>query len=223
MSTRAKLAASAALALALLTSAATPSLAGPAPIWDGLYLGGHVGGAFGTDEYKDRDFDGKNRFGGTEGLVGGIHVGYNVTTGPVVLGVEGDYSWSDAEGSKTFTDVGFVANFTSTTNNLASIRGRVGMPVQNMLFYATAGVAWTEWEVAVKINDAGVRTNLSFSDTMIGYVVGGGVEAKFTQNLSGRIEGLYYSFEDAFKTQGGTTDVSRDITVVRAGLSYHFN
>ena len=100
------------------------------------------------------------------------------------------------------------------------------MPVQNMLFYATAGVAWTELELSVKDVFTGGVITASDTRSMVGYVVGGGVEAKFSQNLSGRIEALHYGFDDdvAFAGGNGTkVNISRDATVVRAGLSYHLN
>jgi outer membrane immunogenic protein len=221
MSKRAIFAAIAALAVTVTT--ATPSSAGPAPIWDGLYLGGHVGGGFGTFDQScptclkiSIDHD---------GVVAGIHAGYNFTAGSAILGVEGDMSWTDIEGSKNYRFTNGYAEVTTSANYLASIRGRIGLPVQNMLFYATAGVAWTEAEAAAKINVIG-NGSVSFSGTekFVGYVVGGGVEAKFTNNMSGRVEALYYGFDDEDKNNfGSTTDTTFDVTVVRAGLSYHFN
>lgn len=213
------LTACAALALTFASAAAT---AGSAPIWNGVYVGAHIGGAFGSDEFSDPtdalSLD-------TGGVVGGIHAGYNLNAGSVILGIEGDFSWSSADGSKTFSDGVDTFTITSSVNYLGSIRGRIGMPVQNMLFYATAGVAWTELELTLK--DVWVGGGVTASDTrsMVGYVVGGGVEAKFSQNLSGRIEGLYYGFDDNVAILNSDTklNISRDTTVVRAGLSYHLN
>ena len=100
------------------------------------------------------------------------------------------------------------------------------MPVQNMLFYATAGVAWSEMELTMKDVFGGKTMTASATRSMVGYVAGGGVEAKFSQNLSGRIEGLYYGFDDDFTVEGGNgnkVNIARDVTVVRAGLTYHLN
>ena len=140
------LTACAALALTFISAAAQ---AGPAPIWSGVYVGAHVGGAFGSDEFSDPASPPALSFD-SGGVVGGIHAGYNVNAGSVILGIEGDFSWSSADGSKTFSDGIDTITITSSTNYLGSIRGRIGMPVQNMLFYATAGVAWTELELSVK-------------------------------------------------------------------------
>ena len=44
--------------------------------WTGLYLGGHLGGGWGS--FDDLDLD---------GLVGGIHGGYNLQNGNIVYGI----------------------------------------------------------------------------------------------------------------------------------------
>jgi opacity protein-like surface antigen len=76
-----------------------PGASTPAPgfSWTGFYLGGNVGGGFGTSR-KDfiqgtttSDFN-------TSGVIGGLTAGYNHQFGSVVAGLEGDISASGIKG-----------------------------------------------------------------------------------------------------------------------------
>jgi len=196
----------------------------PAPIWTGIYAGGHLGGAFGTDDYSASQGP-RVSF---NGLTGGVHAGYNFPKfSSVILGVEGDFSWSQAKGTSTIVSPPDTVSITSSVNYLASVRGRVGLPVDDFLIYATAGVAWTETKLTANI-DQGAFTSQG-STTSVGYVVGGGIETMLPHHLTGRIEGLYYGFGDSNLPVrdstgiSGSTKISRDAAEVRAGLSYHFN
>src|SRR5215469_8772396 len=85
----------AALAADLPLKAAPP--AAPVANWTGFYLGGQVGGAFGTAR-KDfvqgtttGDFD-------VSGVIGGGTAGYNQQFGLLILGLEADISGSGVKG-----------------------------------------------------------------------------------------------------------------------------
>jgi outer membrane immunogenic protein len=79
-------------------------------IWSGLYGGVHLG-------YADADYD--------DGVVGGVQLGYNLQSGAIVYGVEGDISLTSAD----------------SVDWLASARGRLGYLIQpSLLLYGTAGV-----------------------------------------------------------------------------------
>lgn len=89
----------------------------PSITWTGFYLGAHAGVAF--DDAGDAD----------EVFAGGFHLGYNWQKhGPWVFGVEGDYSFVDAENA----------------DYLASIRARVGYAFGNLLVYGTGGVGFID-------------------------------------------------------------------------------
>ena len=75
------------------------------PDWAGTYFGGHAGA----------DVDGDNDF------VGGLQLGYNLQSGNLVYGAEGDISFSD--------------------DTFGSIRGRAGFAAGQALFYGTVGIA----------------------------------------------------------------------------------
>jgi opacity protein-like surface antigen len=148
-------------------------------------------------------------------VVGGLHVGYNWQRQSALLGVEADADFAD----------GF--------DYIASLRGRLGYVAGDFLLYATAGIALA----ALDDNTVTFKTPLashSFErgdDTLVGAVVGAGVEYKVASNLSVGLEGLYYFFGEESNsyniTEGGTSyriseEVDNDVWTVRARVSYHF-
>ncbi|MFA5952808.1 MAG: outer membrane beta-barrel protein [Hyphomicrobium sp.] len=168
----------------------------PSSSFKGFYVGGHAG-------YGQVLEDGAE---GTNGIVGGVHGGYNYQSGALVAGIEGDYDDTDISDSETVA--GLPASV--SIGYLASVRGRLGYATHNTLFYATAGYAWSNFEVSVT---DGVDT-LEGTLDLDGVVAGGGVEYKFSKLLSGRVEGLHYWLE-------GPNSVEAATGVVRAGLTLH--
>jgi outer membrane immunogenic protein len=123
-------------------------------------------------------------------FIAGLHVGYNFQWGsPWVFGVEADVGFAD----------GIDYN--------ASLRARLGYAMGNSMVYATGGAAWL-----------GFEDDFSDDDALSGWVVGLGLEHKFTQNVSFGVEGLYYNYGD-----GDDFNIDGDIDnwTVRARLSYH--
>jgi outer membrane immunogenic protein len=190
--------------VAAATIAAASASAQTVRGFDGFYAGAH--GSYGkVDNTGNAD---------VEGGLGGIHVGYNYVAGSILIGGEADYDWADVSYTQYDPLGGFGGKLSIDLNYLASVRGRLGWVYQSALFYATAGYAWSEVEVALTIPGLG---HDSASVDLDGPVAGGGVEYKFSNAISGRIEGLHY--------WGGNDDVSEDedleTNVIRAGLSYH--
>lgn len=223
-----------------------PVYVAPAPTWAGGYVGGHLGASWTsgsadiTNVYhadiealgvKLYEYDYLTTHGhkdlGDSSFHGGVHLGYNWQAGAFVYGVEGSVSFADE------------------IDYLASVRGRLGVAAGNWLFYGTGGVAFIGTDTTGKITDQyGTGFRYDTSDDQTGYVVGGGVEVKLTNNLSVGVEGLYYGFDGVTKryaadTKLGTwydcglaqvTDNVRgvataesgaDVGVVQARLTYH--
>lgn len=210
-----------------------------APIWGGLYVGGHIGGLWtGEDSLsltkrckdncycwwcENKDWHKvENKKYSTDGeddvsLLGGLHIGYNVQEGSMVYGIEADASFGDR------------------VDYLASLRARVGVAFNELLIYATAGVAFagfddnqvygkTWWGKSYKVGSP------DDGDTRIGFVVGGGAEYKLAPNWSVGLEGLYYAFADRdddyswekyCKEYNLNVENDNDMYVVRARLTYH--
>ena len=198
-----RLSISAAAAIAIIVGASAAN-AQTARGFDGFYAGAH--GSYGkVDNTGNAD---------VEGGLGGIHAGYNYIAGSILIGGEVDHDWADVSYTQYDPLGGFGGKLSIDLNYLASVRGRLGWVYQSALFYATAGYAWSEVDVTLSIPGLGQE---SASVDLEGPVAGGGVEYKFSNAISGRIEGLHY--------WGGNDDVSADedleTNVIRAGLTYH--
>lgn len=206
-----------ALAADLPMRSAAPA---PAPMiiaahnWTGFYLGAHAGGTWGVvkegigfweDTFTSYTVSGSGA--NSRGAVGGVAAGYNFQSGPLVYGVEIDASIasSAARGQAVNFDVAYGPTdpILSKTNidGLFTGRARVGYAVDDMLFYATGGVALGH----IKRKVTGVNAGLgyafldfgesnSFSDFRTGWTLGGGVEKVVTTNLTARIQYLYTDF-----------------------------
>jgi outer membrane immunogenic protein len=210
-----------------------------APIWGGLYVGGHIGGLWSGDDSvsltskcKDTDScyckwckstdwkDVKHHKFTTDGdddvsLLGGLHIGYNIQDGAMVYGIEADASFGDR------------------VDYLATIRARLGYAVNELLIYATAGVAFAGFDDNQAYWDGrrkDIKIGQSDDDTRVGLVVGGGVEYKVASNVSIGLEGLYYAFADRdddyswekyCKEYNLNVENDNDLYVVRARLTYH--
>ncbi|HEY7643936.1 MAG TPA: outer membrane beta-barrel protein [Hyphomicrobiales bacterium] len=210
----------------------------PAAIWSGLYVGGHLGGLwtnsgdnglfkrhckeFGYetcakwDDWKEIKKVEFSEDDDDTSFIGGVHIGYNWQSGSTVYGVEADASFGD------------------NVDYLASVRARLGYAIDNLLIYATAGVAFAGFddkEVDLLFRDRVVHTFDVSGDSEVGAVVGAGVEYKLAANWSVGVEGLYYFFGDSNDslTKGNdcfemkfSHDDDNDMFVVRGRLSYHF-
>jgi outer membrane immunogenic protein len=178
-----------------------------APItWTGFYVGANVGATFGDELDIDTEFEGKGSVDIDNALMAGIHIGYNwQTPSNWVYGIEADLGiLNDGIEDEDVTDY------------LATIRGRLGYAFGNSLIYGTAGVAFIGY--GDDLQDAGS------DDTAVGFVVGGGVEHKLSNNFSLGVEGLYYNVSsDGENNFDGNFDIDRDFWAVRARATYHFN
>jgi outer membrane immunogenic protein len=182
-------------------------------IWEGLYLGAHLGGDFGSFKAPSLAIGSID----ATGAAGGLHLGYNWQFNNIVTGFEADGSTKSAAGARTFAGGGRIGG---NQDWLASVRLRAGYAAGNVLVYVTGGFAVSENELRISIPGASAKA----TETMQGYVLGGGIEMKFAPNISGRIEALHYEFSDkAFAFPGGTVRGGVELTTVRAGLTYHFN
>ena len=92
------------------------------PHWSGFYIGAHVG--YGeayydgywdgsSDDYDPSDLD-------LAGIVGGLHAGFNHQMDALVLGVEGDFTFTDWSDSQT-KSAGYEV-MSGKVKSLASLR-----------------------------------------------------------------------------------------------------
>ncbi|MGE3226211.1 MAG: outer membrane protein, partial [Parvibaculaceae bacterium] len=106
---------------------------------------------------------------------------------------------------------------------LASIRARAGYAMDEILIYATGGVAFTE--AKIKGEQHGNFDKAKFND--VGGVVGGGLEWAASDMVSLRAEGLYYFFgddedvSDWHSANDGEEFEFDDAFILRVGASIH--
>jgi outer membrane immunogenic protein len=189
-----------------------------APNWSGFYIGGHVG--YGQSKFTGADSAGTPQWSTKpKGFLLGFHAGHNWQVGQWVYGLEGDLStmsWN----ALTMEHGAASSQLTGHLGGLASIRGRLGWAFDRTLIYATGGVAWAQW------NGIGASTPISFGSPKIttGAVAGGGIEWKYSPNLSLRLEGLqYWINKTQFQANSSGYAKIKTVSVVRLGASWHFD
>lgn len=213
--------------------------------WTGFYIGGHIGGGWG--DQRDTElapgtvaFPTGTVFSGhdTSGFLGGVQGGFNwEASNHFVLGVEGEYTWSDLTATSSTVSVvnGFVSTTTVKTKDLALATGRLGYAANNWLFYVKGGGAWGQGNSSgsgVLVTGAPFDTTSSSSNRS-GWVVGAGVEWGFAPNWSAKIEYNHIDFGSNTVTitsvpvAGAVTTSfvrsSETIDLVKAGVNYRFN
>ncbi len=214
--------ASAALA-ADLPSRQPPPVYAPPPVftWTGLYLGAQIGYAWGANNITLPTVPAFVS-SSLSGVTGGVHMGYNYQVNQFVLGIEGD-------GNGTSFSKGILEPVSGTAINTSlpiegSIRGRIGVAWDRVLFYATGGVAFAEIRNSYL---AGIATapGAPFDNiaTRVGWTAGAGVAYAVTNNLSLRVEYRYSDFgheTDSVLFAGTPALTHLTENAVRAGVSY---
>ena len=184
----------------LALTAAQPTLAADAPVykgpapaavalfnWSGLYIGGTVGAHWGDNHYFNPGGPFTSETYNVSGTIAGVTVGFNwqAPGSSLVLGVEGDWSWSSAK--VTYT-TGCVPPCTENWPWIATIRGRLGWAADRILFFVTGGAAFSE------INGTQPGFGSTGQKNINGWTIGGGVEWAVWDRLSVKVEYLYFDF-----------------------------
>ncbi len=221
---------------AALAALAFPLAAQAAPAdWSGAYIGANVGYGLGTATIDDQDCNiscSSQTFSPNGVSLGGV-VGYNHQMGSAVIGIEGDYNWINAQKDKvTDWDSIHHAEFKS----YGSVRGRLGLAVDNTLVYATAGLGILQQDVSA-IDPNGTNTPFNGfvqNKTKAGLAAGGGVEIKVSDPWRLKLEYLYIgapadsNIHDQFATGSCSTHtycnfgVETHLHVIRVGANYAF-
>jgi outer membrane immunogenic protein len=164
--------------------------------WNGAYVGlnlGYQSGSVGNFGFNPSGFN------------GGLQGGYNWQTGQYVIGAETDLQLSSAD--DTFAAYKFSNPWFGTT------RLRAGVAMNNILLYATAGLAYGSGKI-----DFGAVTETRMH---VGWTAGAGMEVGFTPNWSAKAEFLYVDLSERSYVLTGTTN-GLTSSVVRLGVNYRF-
>jgi len=221
--------------LALATAATAADLPVKAPFyqasppvafynWTGCYVGVNLGGTSGTSNeiipVYPANFDISQ-----SGVTGGGHVGCNYMFAQNwVVGLEGDFDWTNLRGDELTTGV-FSERYYLRWNWTASVRGRLGYTINNWLIYITGGGAWANLNSAYFGGYTVAFPNSpSVSGTHFGWTVGVGIEYGLTANWIVGIEYLFAQFDRKTYICSICGPVNFDLqtNTVRARLSYKF-
>ncbi|MFC6447037.1 outer membrane protein [Shinella zoogloeoides] len=217
--------------------------------WSGAYVGVNVGGGFGTFDHPfaitapapvGTVVDGSVDIS-AGGFLGGVQAGYNWQNGDFVFGAEADFQGSavKAEDSLSVNTVppfgaGSIDGEAGTKVKwFGTVRARAGVsPVDRLLVYGTAGLAYGKVESYLNANVTGGgpigNIDVSKSNTKAGWTVGAGAEYAVTNNWTIKSEYLY---TDLGKTTlinadlfGANATLKNDVSfhTIRIGLNYKF-
>lgn len=184
-----------------------PVIVAPSPVydWNGFYVGGQLGYGWLT---------GKDNLGNPEtdldSVVGGLHAGYNYTISQFLIGVEAE---ANLAGFNETSSIGFKIK----NDWWASARLRTGVTFDRVLAFGTVGISMTELQI-----EAPAR-GTSDSNLHTGLVLGAGLEALVTKELSVRLEYQHTWYENKTYNLGQADfKVDGEMDVLRIGASYHF-
>jgi len=224
-----------------------PVVAAPVWSWTGCYLGVNAGGTRGRNDadllpggnylaapgtLPPPNLDGSGDFSAdiaalthfysdtNSGWEAGGQVGCNAQWGMAVLGIEGDWQWTNTgtsadasypavpnAGNPLFPNPSHTEHVDVTQRWFSTARARAGFtPWERVLIYATGGIAWANFQSDTVVAFAsganpfltpfsGATHVGSASTNQMGWVVGGGLEWALTNNWSVKAEYLYLRFD----------------------------
>jgi opacity protein-like surface antigen len=208
----------------------------PVPLahnWTGLYIGGFLGVDWGYTNWQSPDFPNsvKPRFAG---VIGGGGLGYNYQTGPLVLGVEGDFGWTNAIGGRACPN-NFFFSCNVDINWLSTVTGRVGVAsLDRLLLYIKGGLALGEVAATGRCNTGSETTIFgpvegcpaqSTTKTSAGWTIGAGSEFALTDVWSAKAEINYFDLGKAaygFEPLNNPVEIGRSGFISRIGVNYRF-
>ena len=170
--------------------------------------------------------------GHSSNFVGGGFAGYNLAIAQgFFLGVEADIDASNKSVTKFMDHAGapdpaWLQEWNSAWQ--ASLRGRVGYTFHHTMVYVTGGAAWTDFDMKVYPINLSTNPN-SFSKTLQGWTLGGGLEHELTDHLAVRLEYRHSDFGKVslVPSVAGYSNAFSEIyrvkqDTVRVGIVYRF-
>jgi outer membrane immunogenic protein len=208
----------------------------PAPLWSwtGCYIGGHTGWLQDSQEWTNRTPGGAfdNQWLGGHRTVNallGVQAGCDYQfAGGWLVGLDGDYAWTDGGEGGHDSRLEFGVADLSKVVSLSTAGGRLGYAWDRWLGYVKGGGAWQHdnyWATTIITGPAYTTTV-----TRSGWTVGAGGEYALTRFLSVFAE---YSYCDFGTSRIGLTpilvglrpafvDLNETASVLRVGLNLRF-
>ncbi len=226
--------------------------------WSGAHFGAFGGAAVSNGKADIGDFWGslipldveyglfpQSIDGNTAGILGGVSVGFNVQSGNIVWGVEGDIGYADANiahdysridnvPTSPFPGVSTNTRYETEFGTIGTLRLRGGYAFGNSLLFASAGLAAGQvrnrFELALP--EIGYQSpDWSSSGTKLGYTLGMGFEQKLTNRFTAKLEMLFINLDDdeiagtdpnAFPGEMIEYKFKNDLLLPRLGFSVGF-
>ncbi|HSV26071.1 MAG TPA: outer membrane beta-barrel protein, partial [Xanthobacteraceae bacterium] len=195
--------------------------------WNGPYVGANFGGAFSAGEGVATALGGNTT--NPSGALGGLQLGYNYKFAPAwLVGIEGEFDWTSAQGKTNFVDPAGTASLsiTSDHNWYSTVSGRLGHVMGPLMLYGKAGAAWMNADYRMEVN-SGIDGFTLTNTTKTGWNVGAGLEYMLGSRWSAKLE---YNFLDfGSNTLGFVNPFGNSVTFktavneVKAGVNYHFD
>jgi len=182
--------------------------------WTGFYVGAHFGGGLGRTDWTDNSplvcvtspcasiEAGSHN---ATGLLGGAQAGYNWQAGHWVMGIEGQYSFANLNGthqnnvadSSAFGLVGVesfssIDRLTTKVDGIGSIAGRIGFASESLdrtLFFVKGGAAFARARYSDQFNASGTLCSGGGSGFACAFVSEGGT-FKDSENRWGWTAGI---------------------------------
>jgi outer membrane immunogenic protein len=219
--------------LAIWTSAEAADLpARPAPVymppaftWTGFYLGGNIGGAYGSTTLTD-GFTGGSVTGTLGGWQGGGQVGFNYQMAALVLGVEGTFDSTSLNSTTGGVPVaGGALQVAANTQWITTAAVRFGYAADRALFYGKAGGGWVGNNATV--TNLATGASASSSNTNNGWLLGAGLEYAFTPNWTAKVEYDYLGLRGWSAPNplnlADSVNIKRQINMFTVGFNYKFS
>lgn len=209
----------------------------PAPLprldWAGPYVGFGIGLAFG--EFNFTTPTPTATAPTKESLNIGGQVGYNWAFGSMLMGLEGDYTVQNLEGSAMVVSAG--EELSASSRWLATARGRVGAELDipfvspQSWIYGTGGVAFSRFSKNFcpmgpppQCYSGGDVSGgwSSIGEVRAGWTAGAGIEAPLARGITLKGEYLYANFGKLNYTNGVTINqFTYDQQIIRVGVNFH--
>ncbi len=162
--------------------------------WSGIYGGVSIGARWSEQEYRPpfKWFDTESSKG--SGITGGGFIGYNFTAGSWVFGPEVSAMLSSTEGKGEKIIINGCDCFiqkTLRTSATASVNGRVGYTLGNLLPYVTAGYSRSWYKSDVDQRGLN-QTEWGVSFERNGWNIGAGTDWALTNHIFARAEYRYH-------------------------------
>jgi outer membrane immunogenic protein len=222
-------------ALATIDTAGAASLPPPPPVysWTGCYVGANGGGARSENSWEP--LAGMTlATTGPNGLFGGGQAGCDYQAGPLVVGVEGQVDWINAENAAT-AQGGAPLEVRTQFKTLGTATARIGYAFDRVLPYVKVGLAGAKYRQELDaVVGAAVTPTFAGNQNVLGIAAGAGFEVAVFSNLSFKAE---YNFA-YLGTNGATltcltptcaaitaptpTDIRQNFQSVLFGMNYRF-